>query len=142
MNICLETLQARLSDIQALRCIVPLKWTESSLRDSIVRSPYTPYSIYLRGTIPARHFVIGRKSDASECQTNPFRSSDAPALSGNLPLLDTDGGQSTAILYYYYFCYYHLGLLLLVLLLLLSLSLVLLVSSISRIEAWRMPALP
>ena len=32
-------------------CIVPFKWIDCGVGYIIIRSPYTPYSIYLRGTV-------------------------------------------------------------------------------------------
>ena len=47
-----------------IRVRVPLKQIEFGLGYNIIRSPYTPYSIYLRGTID---FLWHKLSEGSAC---------------------------------------------------------------------------
>ena len=51
-----------------IQLTAPLKWIEYDFGSIIIRSPYTPYSIYLRGTI--RSEVSGRSLRSSvRCET-------------------------------------------------------------------------
>ena len=58
------------------RVIVPLKYIEYGFGYITIRSPYTPYSIELRGTIYRDHGAATRL--AGYCNPNPLISPAAP----------------------------------------------------------------
>ena len=57
---------ALLVDVMVYNDIVPIQWIEYGFGNSIVRSPYIPYSIYLRHTVTSYQVLWYVYSDCFE----------------------------------------------------------------------------